>query len=147
MEPEKSGEGWIVVEGGAEGFAQDIQAGVHRLRADEPVSVGGTATGSTPYDLLLAALGSCTSMTVSLYARRKQWPLEHVTVRLHHSKVHAQDCVECETSERKLDRIEIEIELTGQLTADQRDRLLAIAGRCPVHLTLTSAIEIRTTLI
>jgi hypothetical protein len=82
-------------------------------------------------------LGSCTSMTVSMYARRKQWPLEHVTVRLRHSKIHAQDCAQCETKERKLDLIEREIDLCGSLGEDQRARLLAIANRCPVHVTLT----------
>lgn len=144
MDGRKSGEGWVVVDGAADGFAQEINAGAHHLRADEPISEGGTATGPSPYDLLLAALGSCTSMTVSMYARRKQWPLEHVTVRLRHSKIHAQDCAQCETKERKLDLIEREIELRGPLGEDQRARLLAIANRCPVHVTLTSEIDIRT---
>jgi len=144
MEADKSDEGWVVVDGAADGFAQAITAGTHHLRADEPIAEGGTATGPTPYNLLLAALGSCTSMTVSMYARRKQWPLEHVTVRLRHSKIHAQDCARCETKDGKLDRIEREIELRGSLGEDQRARLLAIANRCPVHLTLTSEIDIQT---
>lgn len=144
MDGEKSGEGWVVVDGAANGFAQEITAGTHHLRADEPESEGGSATGPTPYDFLLAALGSCTSMTVSMYARRKQWPLQHVTVRLRHSKIHAQDCAQCETKDGKLDHIEREIELRGALGEDQRSRLLAIANRCPVHVTLTSEIDIRT---
>ena len=144
MEADKSDEGWVVVDGAANGFAQAITAGTHCLRADEPIAEGGTATGPTPYDLLLAALGSCTSMTVSMYARRKQWPLERVTVRLHHSNIHAQDCAQCDTKDGTLDRIEREIELRGSLGDDQRARLLAIANRCPVHLTLTSEIDIRT---
>ena len=146
MDADKSNEGWVVVGGAADGFGQAITAGAHHLRADEPITEGGTETGPTPYDLLLAALGSCTSMTVSMYARRKQWPLEHVTVRLRHSKIHAQDCVQCETEDRQLDRIERELELRGALDEDQRSRLLAIANRCPVHVTLTSRIDIQTRL-
>ena len=134
----------IVVHGNAMGFAQEITAGPHRLLADEPSAVGGTDTGPNPYDLLLASLGACTSMTVSLYARRKQWPLEAVTVRLRHSKIHATDCEECETKTVLLDRIERDVELQGNLTQEQRTRLLDIANRCPVHRTLTSEIQILT---
>jgi len=136
--------GVVVARGGASGFAQDITAGRHHLRADEPPSSGGTDTGPTPYDLLLAALGACTSMTVGLYARRKQWPLEGVTVRLRHSRVHSEDCENCETEPVKLDLIETEIAFTGALSEDQRSRLLDIAQRCPVHRTLASDIAIRT---
>ena len=108
---------------------------------------GGADAGPSPYDLLLAALGACTSMTVAMYARRKQWPLEAVTVRLTHTKIHAEDCAECETREGMLDRIEREITLTGALSAEQRERLLEIANRCPVHRTLVSEIDIRTSLV
>src|SRR6266498_6096967 len=93
----------VTVHGGAAGFAQEISVGRHRLVGDEPTSAGGTDTGPTPYDFLLAALGSCTSMTISLYARRKGWPLEDVTVSLHHSKIHATDCAECETKVGRID--------------------------------------------
>lgn len=137
----------VVVSGNASGFAQEIEAGRHRIAADEPEGVGGTDTGPSPYDLLLGALGACTSMTVAMYARRKQWPLERVSVRLQHAKIHAEDCAECETKEGRLDRIEREISLTGPLTAEQRGRLLEIANRCPVHRTLTSEINIRTRLV
>jgi putative redox protein len=137
----------VVVRGDASGFTQEITAGPHRLVADEPVEAGGTGAGPSPYDLLLAALGTCTSMTIALYARRKQWPLESVTVTLSHSKIHAQDCLECETREGKLDRIEREIALRGTLDAEQRARLLEIAGKCPVHRTLTSEIDIRSRLV
>ena len=134
----------IIVRGGPAGFVQDIVVGPHRLAADEPIDAGGTDTGPNPYDFLLVGLGSCTSMTVSLYARRKQWPLEAVTVRLRHGKIHATDCADCETRVGMIDRIEVDLELAGPLTQEQRARLLEIAGRCPVHRTLTSEIDIRT---
>jgi uncharacterized OsmC-like protein len=134
----------VTVRGSATGFAQEIQVGSHRLSADEPIESGGTDTGLSPYDLLLAALGSCTSMTISLYARRKRWPLEEVTVCLSHSKIYAADCAECETREGKIDRIEREIQLAGALTAEERSKLMEIADKCPVHRTLTSEINIRT---
>src|SRR4051794_2374628 len=105
----------VVVRGRADGFAQEIVAGPHRLTGDEPVAVGGTGTGPSPYDLLLGALGSCTSMTVAMYARRKGWPLDEVTVTLRHSKIHAADCADCESKEGMLDRIERFIHLTGDL--------------------------------
>ena len=146
MNSEESAEGVVIVRGAVDRLAQEITAGEHRLTSDEPVSAGGADTGPTPYALLLAALGSCTSMTVGMYAKRKQWPLEHVTVRLRHSRVHVQDCANCETSDTKLNVIERDIELEGPLDQDQRARLLAIANRCPVHLTLTSTIDIRTQL-
>jgi putative redox protein len=137
----------VIVRGDATGLAQEIETGRHRLVADEPVEAGGTDTGPSPYELLLAALGACTSMTLSMYAQRKHWPLERVTVRLRHDKIHAKDCAECETKEGMLDRIEREISLTGPLDAEQRERLLAIANRCPVHRTLVSEVDIRTRLV
>jgi putative redox protein len=132
----------VIVRGRADGFAQVIHAGRHRLAADEPVSAGGTDTGPSPYDFLLAALGACTSMTVALYARRKSWPLEEVTVHLRHSKIYAADCAECETREGLLDRIERDIHFAGPLSSEQISRLLEIAEKCPVHRTLTSEIII-----
>jgi uncharacterized OsmC-like protein len=137
----------VVVYGSAKGFAQKIAVGGHQISADEPTEVGGTDTGPGPYDLLLAALGSCTSMTIALYARRKQWPLEAVRVKVRHSKVHAADCEDCETKVGILDRIERDVELVGRLADEQRVRLLDIANKCPVHRTLTSEIEIRTQLV
>jgi len=128
----------VVVRGSATGFAQEILAGPHRLSADEPVSVGGGDTGPSPYDILLAALGACTSITLGMYARRNGWPLAEVIVNLRHSKVHAIDCAECEAKEGILDRIERDIHLTGSLTEEQRSKLLDIANKCPVHRTLTS---------
>jgi putative redox protein len=134
----------IVEETGAGVFSNTIRAGRHRLSADEPPSVGGTDTGPTPYGLLLASLGACTSMTLRLYARRKQWPLEKVRVRLRHEKVHARDCADCETREGKIDRIEKEIVMEGALDTEQRARLLEIADRCPVHRTLHSEVRVET---
>jgi uncharacterized OsmC-like protein len=134
----------VVVHGSAAGFTQEILAGRHRMLGDEPVSAGGTDAGPSPYDFLLAALGSCTSMTVGAYARRKGWPLEEVTVTLRYSKIHALDCVECETKEGMLDHIERDIHLAGPLTTEERSRLLDIANKCPVHRTLTSEIDIQT---
>ena len=127
-------------------FTQTISSGPHRARADEPANAGGDDSGFTPYDLLLAALGACTSMTLRMYADQKKWPLEHVSVRLHHDKIHAQDCAECETREGKIDRIEREIEMAGQLDDSQRARLLEIADKCPVHRTLHSEVSIKTRL-
>lgn len=146
MAAERPVEGRVTVRGAADGLVQEIVAGPHQLRSDEPVSMGGTDTGATPYDLLLAALGSCTSMTVGMYARRKQWPLMRITVHLSHSRVHARDCAVCDTEEAMLTVIDREVDFEGPLSDDQRERLLAIANRCPVHLTLTSKIDIRTTL-
>ena len=137
----------VVVRGSAAGFAQEIHAGSHRLRSDEPASAGGTDTGPSPYDLLLAALGACTSMTVGMYARRKAWPLEEVTVQLRHSKIHAVDCAECETKEGMLDRIERDIHFAGPLTGEQQSKLVEIADKCPVHRTLTSEIDIETRVV
>jgi ribose 5-phosphate isomerase B len=137
----------VIVAGSAAGFAQDILAGSHRLKSDEPLRAGGTDTGPSPYDFLLAALGACTSMTTALYARRKSWPLERVTVWLKHSRIYASDCAECETTEGMLDRIERNIRFAGPLTEEQRRKLLEIADKCPVHRTLISEIDIRSRVV
>jgi putative redox protein len=133
----------IVVRGGADSFKQEIIAGEHRLVADEPVNAGGGDAGPDPYEYLLASLGVCTSITVGLYARRKQFPLENIKVSLWHSRIHATDCEECETREGMVDRIDVEVELTGALSAEQHAKLMDIAAKCPVHRTLTSEINIR----
>jgi putative redox protein len=127
-------------------YTQAITVGRHRLQADEPASAGGNDSGLSPYDLLIAGLGACTSMTLRMYADQKQWPLERVTVRLMHEKIHAQDCSECETRDGKIDRIEREIEIVGDLDGDQRARLLEIANKCPVHRTLHSEVIVPTRL-
>jgi uncharacterized OsmC-like protein len=142
--PETAEPAQVVVTGGPFGFTTEVRAGRHRLVADEPAAVGGADAGLSPYDLLLAALGSCTSMTVALYAHRKGWPLEQVTVWLRHAKEHAADCAACETREGFLDRIDRVIAFTGDLSAEQRARLLEIAEKCPVHRTLSSEVDLRT---
>lgn len=137
--------GVVVVRGGPTGFAQEIRSGNHELKADEPTEFGGTDTGPSPYDYLLAALGSCTSMTLRMYADRKGWPLLGVTVRLRHQKIHAQDCAECETRVGKIDQIERQIELAGSLDGQQRQ--LEIANMCPVHRTLQAEVHITSTIV
>lgn len=134
----------LVSETGEGRFAQTMLTGRHRLRADEPVDVGGQDTGPGPYDYLLMALGACTSMTLRMYADQKKLPLDKVTVRLQHQKVHATDCADCESGSGKIDVLEREIELIGELDADSRARLLEIADKCPVHRTLHSEIVVRT---
>jgi putative redox protein len=133
----------VIVRGNAAGFLQEVTSGKHHLRADEPVEAGGSDAAPGPYDYLLIALGVCTSMTVGFYARRKQIPLDDITVSLSHSRIHAKDCEECETKEGMLDRIETRIELGGPLTPEQRTKLMEIAEKCPVHRTLKSEINIR----
>jgi len=134
----------VVRETGHGLFQQEIISGRHHLIADEPQDAGGLGSGPGPYDLLLAALGACTSMTLRLYADRKKLPLTRSQVRLRHSRIYATDCAECETKEGMLDRIERVITLEGDLNAEQRARLLEIADKCPVHRTLKSEIDIRT---
>jgi uncharacterized OsmC-like protein/pimeloyl-ACP methyl ester carboxylesterase len=125
-------------------FQQTVSIGPHRLFADEPVSAGGEDTGPGPYDFVLAGLGACTSMTMRLYADRKSLPLERTTVTLSHSKIHTEDCAECETKAGMLDHIDMVIAMEGALDAEQRKRLMEIADKCPVHRTLTSEIRIVT---
>lgn len=135
-----------VTETGVGTFQQIITAGPHRLVADEPVGAGGLDTGPSPYDLLLAALGACTAMTLRLYADRKALPLSGVSVRLRHSMIHAADCESCETAQGRIDRIDRVITLEGDLDDTQRARLQEIADKCPVHRTLHSEVQIRTEL-
>jgi uncharacterized OsmC-like protein/alpha/beta superfamily hydrolase len=125
-------------------FQQTVSVGPHRLLADEPVAAGGDDSGPGPYDFLLAGLGACTSMTMRLYADRKSLPLERTTVTLRHSKIHAEDCAECETKAGMLDQIERVITMEGALDAEQRAKLMEIADKCPVHRTLTSEVRILT---
>ncbi len=136
-----------VSEADPDGFLQNINHGPnHHTLADEPKAFGGTDRGMSPYGLLAAGLGACTSMTIRMYARRKKWPLTHVRVDVSHDKVHAQDCEDCEKG-AKIDVFKREITLEGDLDADQRTRLLEIADKCPVHRTLESASHIETHLV
>jgi putative redox protein len=143
---DESSEGAVTVsEAGSGTYTQQITAGHHRLVADEPRPIGDDA-GPNPYDLVLAGLGACTSMTLRMYANRKGWPLDSVRVTLRHSRIHAEDCAHCETTKGWIGHIDREIELTGALDDSQRQRLLQIADQCPVHQTLTSEIDISTAL-
>jgi putative redox protein len=140
------GEGAVVVTTAPHGkVAQEIRAGHHTLLADEPTPIGDD-TGPTPYDLLLAALGSCTAMTVELYARRKEWPLDQAAVRLSHTRAHADDSRDCATAHCMIERIDLVLELRGALTDEQRRRLVEVAERCPVHRTLIAETQIITRL-
>jgi putative redox protein len=134
----------VIVQVGAAGYTSSVQAGRHYLIADEPVSLGGADLGPGPYAYLLAALGACTAITLRMFADRKGWPLEAVTVHLRHRKIHAADCATCETQEELVDLIERELEISGELDPAQRARLAEIADRCPVHRTLHNTIEVRT---
>ena len=135
----------VLVKVGPEALTADILAGRHTLLVDEPVSVGGLDRGPTPYDLLLAALGACTAITLRLYASRKQWPLEGIEVHLRHGRVHAQDCEQCEDSGQMLEQIEKELRLLGPLTPEQRQRLEVVSAKCPVQKTLQASLRIVTT--
>ena len=136
--------GTVVVTEAGPRYGQSMSDGRHVVLADEPAQAGGADAGPSPYALLLMALGACTSMTVRLYADLKQIPLERTRVRLRHQKIHAADCAECETKEGRIDRIDLTIAFEGDLTGEQRARLLEIAGKCPVHRTLKSEVDIRT---
>ncbi|WP_324402021.1 alpha/beta fold hydrolase [Ottowia sp.] len=141
-------DGWVQVqETGTGAYAVDVQAGRHHWLADEPVAVGGDDAGPNPYQMLSAALGACTVMTMRMYANRKQWPLERARVALRHEKVHASDCAECETRTGRIDRIERRIEVEGALDAAQRQRLLEIADMCPVHRTLHAEVQVVSELV
>lgn len=137
----------VVAEAGDGKYAQTVNVGRHWLRADEPSSIGGDDSGPSPYQLLSAALGACTSMTMRMYANQKKLPLDKVTVTVKHNKIHAKDCIECETREGKIDKIEREIHIEGDLTDQQRNNLMRIADRCPVHRTLHSEVVITSRLV
>lgn len=134
----------VCVNGGRLRYVQKITVGSHVLLADEPEDAGGADAGPNPYELLLAALGACAGITVQMYADRKQWPLEGVNIVLSWARVHAEDCAECDTEVRMVDGIEMEVSFSGDLSEEQRLRLMEIANKCPVHRTLSSPIQIHT---
>jgi len=136
--------GWVTARIGRTGFRTDATARTHSLIVDEPVEAGGTDLGPTPYENLLSALGACTAMTLRLYADRKKWPLESVTVQMRSGQSHVKDCEECETKKVGIGHIERRLELEGALTDEQRSRLLEIADRCPVKQTLERGIQVDT---
>lgn len=135
---------WISAEVGPSGYRTELRARGHTFTADEPMSVGGTDAGPTPYELLLGALTGCTAMTLRMYADRKGYPLEGVVVQMRSARTHEQDCENCATQTVGINRVERRIELTGALTDEQRDRLLQIADRCPVKQTLERGFKIET---
>jgi uncharacterized OsmC-like protein len=134
----------VVRETGGGLFQQEVISGSHRLLTDEPKNVGGLDSGPGPYELLLAALGTCTMMTLRVYADRNQWPLKRSQMKLQHKRIYAADCAECDTKSGMLDHIECVITLEGGLNDEQRGRLMEIADKCPVHRTLKSEVDIRT---
>lgn len=136
----------IVTETGPGKFTQEITIGSHVLIADEPTENGGNDLGPSPYDFLVTALGTCTAMTIRLYADLKKIPVKKIIVRLSHEKIYAKDCADCEKSDAKIDHIDRKIELLGELSDEQRARLLEIANKCPVHRTLSSKTTISTEL-
>jgi len=142
-QPGNSPDPHVIVYGSGRDFVQEIRAGNHRLQADEPVSFGGTDVAPDPHDYLMASLGACTSTMVGLQARKRKWPLENIRVSLRHSRIHAKDCDECLTEDRMIDRIEVAVELTGPLTAEQRAELMKTAATCPIHLSLKGEINVR----
>jgi putative redox protein len=137
----------VCIDAGPLRYVQTITIGPHVLQADEPSKVGGDDAGPNPYELLLAALGSCASITIRMYADRKQWPLLGVRVCLSYARVHAEDCAECDTESGMVDRIEMGISFTGDLSQEQSRRLIEIANKCPVHRTLVSQVQISSRLI
>jgi len=134
----------VVVTGPATGFRTEVDVGGHQLVVDEPIPVGGTDEGPSPYEMLLAGLGACTVMTLRIYADRRKWPLERARVTLEHHKVHVQDCIDCDQKQARIDVVERIITLEGSLTEEQRAKLMEIAERCPVHQTLQSKIQVNT---
>jgi putative redox protein len=133
----------LVTLAGSGPFEALLLDGRHALTADEPVAAGGGDAGPGPYELLLMSLGACTSVTVKMYAARKSWPLEGVQVRLRHDRVYERDCEDCENKPAMIDRIDVSVRLIGALSTEQRERLLEIGGKCPVHRTLASGTRIR----
>ena len=133
----------VIVHGGQLRYRQDIMVGPHRYQSDEPLDAGGRDAGPDPYELLMVALGSCVGITLRMYADRKQWPLKSVRVELNWARVHMADCADCDNGIKFTDGIEMEISLFGDLSETQRDRLMDIANKCPVHRTLSSPVQIR----
>ena len=133
----------VVVHGSGRNFVQQISAGNHLFKADEPVSFGGSDVAPDPYDYMMASLGACTSMMVGLQARKRRWPLEKISVSLKHSRIHAKDCEECLTKDGMIDRIGVAVELIGPLSAEQRSELMKTAATCPIHRALKGEINVR----
>jgi uncharacterized OsmC-like protein len=135
----------VSVDSAATNYLETVRASGHLIQVDEPVSAGGMDAGPSPYELLLGALGTCKAITVRMYAARKGWPLESVRVNLSHDRRHAEDCLKCQDTAAQIDHIDVQIEFVGPaLSASQRQTLLAVAEKCPIHRTLTGGVQIRT---
>ena len=134
--------GWVSAQFDDGGYRTLLRARGHVFSADEPLAAGGTDVAPTPYELLLGALAACTAMTLRMYAARKEWPLQQVTVRLRSARGHAADCERCEDEAVGVKHLEREVDLVGPLTAEQRARMLAIADRCPVKQTMERGIHV-----
>lgn len=136
----------VRVKSGREFYLQEISSRDHTWPADEPEDRGGTDVGPTPYEMLLGALGACTTITVQMYARRKGWDLKGITVDLEHRRIHAADCADCQSKEGFISRIDTRVSFQGELSQEQKERLFEIAGRCPVKKTLEGEVVIRSEL-
>ena len=145
--PDQTDPGEVLVRTGQSGYYTEITSRGHLTISDEPAGHGGTDRGPSPYELLAGSLGACTSITLRMYADRKKWPLEYVDVYVKHNKIHTEDCKTCESKNSMIDILERKIKLSGPLSDEQKNRLLEIAGHCPVHRTLSSKIKIRSTLM
>jgi len=137
----------IIIKTGKEGYKAEIISGNHAFFADEPISAGGTDTGPNPYEYLLAALGSCTALTLRLYANNKKWPVDAIEVHVSHTRDYLKDCEDCPDKDAKIEHIDIKIKITGNISQEQLDRMLDISTRCPVHKTLDSKVDMSSSLI
>ncbi len=142
--PEEDASSWVTATIGLSGYRTEVSARSHAVVADEPLALGGTDLGPTPYEFLLTALATCTVITLRMYADRKQWPLASASVSLRSSRSHERDCEDCETKKVDIGRIESRIDLGGPISDEQRARLVEIAGRCPVKQTLERGITVET---
>jgi putative redox protein len=137
----------VIVKTSGELYRTEITAGKHTIIADEPLSMGGRDLGPNPYDLLMSAVGACVGMTLRMYAERKKWDLQEVHVHLSHQRIHARDCTDCKSNNGYVHIINKELNLIGDLSEKQLDRLKEISDRCPVQKTLMNEVKFNTALV